>query len=313
MGADHVLELEVVTADGRFVTANAQQNSDLFWALRGGGGSTFGVVTSVVVKAHEDMPVTTVSFSFSTTNLTSFWSAVEAYMETFPAMVDAGIYSYFNMLPGTFNMAPIFAPGLSAAEVNALMAPFYNKLNELRITYSPSTTEHSSFYPAWQSAFPKELIGFTNVQSASRLFPRDNWSAEKFPITFAAFKEVVTAQGHFIGFNIAPTLAAGGNPDNSVNPAWRTCLMHAISGASWPVGASEDVIQAARDDLTYVQMEKWRSITPGSGSYLGESDIREPNFQQAFYGSFYDRLYTIKQKLDPKGVFFAVTVSTSIP
>jgi hypothetical protein len=42
MAADQLLNLEVVTADGRFVTANAKENADLFWALRGGGGSTYG-------------------------------------------------------------------------------------------------------------------------------------------------------------------------------------------------------------------------------------------------------------------------------
>jgi hypothetical protein len=44
MAADQLLNLEVVTADGRFVTANAKENADLFWALRGGGGSTYGYV-----------------------------------------------------------------------------------------------------------------------------------------------------------------------------------------------------------------------------------------------------------------------------
>lgn len=38
MGADHVLEIGVVTGDGRFVTASSAENADLFWALRGGGG-----------------------------------------------------------------------------------------------------------------------------------------------------------------------------------------------------------------------------------------------------------------------------------
>jgi len=52
MGVDNVLEVELVTADGSLVVANAEQNSDLWWALRGGGGSAFGVITSITLRAH---------------------------------------------------------------------------------------------------------------------------------------------------------------------------------------------------------------------------------------------------------------------
>jgi hypothetical protein len=48
---DNILEVDMVLADGRFVTANAKKNSDLFWAVRGGGGN-FGVVTSFLFRMH---------------------------------------------------------------------------------------------------------------------------------------------------------------------------------------------------------------------------------------------------------------------
>lgn len=51
--AASLLEAEIVTADGSIQTANACVNPDLFWALKGGGGGTFGVVTKLTVRTHE--------------------------------------------------------------------------------------------------------------------------------------------------------------------------------------------------------------------------------------------------------------------
>src|SRR5271156_878795 len=51
--AGSLLEAEVVTADGQIRVANACTNPDLFWALKGGGGGTFGVVSKMTIRVHE--------------------------------------------------------------------------------------------------------------------------------------------------------------------------------------------------------------------------------------------------------------------
>ncbi|KAK5987508.1 FAD-linked oxidoreductase pytB [Cladobotryum mycophilum] len=50
LGVDHVLAARVVLADGKVVTASPQENPDLFWAIRGGGGGTFGIVVEWTLK-----------------------------------------------------------------------------------------------------------------------------------------------------------------------------------------------------------------------------------------------------------------------
>ena len=55
LAAAGLLEAEVVTADGKIRTANACTNPDLFWALKGGGGGSFGVVTKVTLRVR-DLP-----------------------------------------------------------------------------------------------------------------------------------------------------------------------------------------------------------------------------------------------------------------
>jgi FAD/FMN-containing dehydrogenase len=52
LGADNMLEFKVITADGSLTVANAVSNPDLFWALRGGGAGTWGVVVEATMKAY---------------------------------------------------------------------------------------------------------------------------------------------------------------------------------------------------------------------------------------------------------------------
>lgn len=315
MAADHVLSMEVVTPDGRFVTASEKSNRDLFWALRGGGGSTFGVVTSVVLKVYPKMRVSVATWSFTTSanvSTEAFWGGVRAYYDEFVRFTDKGTYSYFQLVgtgPGSFvfSMAPFVAPGMTKTDLEALLKPMFTKLSALGIAVTPVYNEYSSFKPAWEKHFPLESVGTATLKTASRLFPKANWlDAAKADATFNVLRETVEGGTVMLGFNIAAPLKSG-NPDNAVNPAWRNTVMHAIAGSIWAPGSSTEVITTATKKLTYEVMQKWRDVSPGAGAYMSEADIMEPNFQQAFYGDKYDRLYQLKQHYDPFGVFYAPT------
>ncbi|KAJ3038055.1 hypothetical protein HDV00_001015 [Rhizophlyctis rosea] len=316
MGSDHALEFNVVTPDGKFVTASKDENRDLFWALRGGGGSTWGVATSVTVKAYPTIPVTTLSFIFSTPNDDAFWSIIKAYFSTFNAFADAGCYSYVAIfVPQTFFFSPgIFCPNQKPADMERLFKPVYDQMAKVNVTATGKDLQYfDNYYDAWAHAFPKEPVGGITGQAASRLFPRENFanpsSNPLFGKTVQAIREVVSKYNFFIGFNEAPTLKAGGvtADETSVNPAWRRANLHAITTAQWAANATKAEIEAIRYELTHVQMKKWRDLSPGSGAYLGESDINEIDFQHSFWGNHYERLYSIKQKIDPLGVFYAST------
>ncbi|KAI0883298.1 FAD-binding domain-containing protein [Annulohypoxylon maeteangense] len=315
MAADQVLSMEVVTSDGRFVTANEISHPSLFWALRGGGGSTFGVVTSVVVKAYPKIKVTTLTYILATgptISYTQFWAAMRAFFDGFITYTDAGNYEYFRISKlgeGRYfsDMGPWFAPGMNKTQLQTLVAPLFSRFKELGVEVKPVYKEYDDFYDAWYASFPVEPWGSNAIRQASRLFPKSNWEdAAKLNATFDVIKSVVEEGGYIVAFNIAAAPKTG-YPDNAVNPAWRNTVMHAIMATLWNTTSSEAEMKAASDRLTYGWMQRWRDVSPGAGAYMSEADYIEPDFTQAFFGDNYARLYRIKQFYDPFGVFYAHT------
>ncbi|KAF4973619.1 hypothetical protein FSARC_159 [Fusarium sarcochroum] len=315
LGADQasVLSIEVVTANGHFITANEDKNTDLFWALRGGGGSTFGVVTSYTVKAFPKMKAAVMTFSFTTSETVSydaFWTAVRAYWQLLPTFNDAGNYEYWAVTHGdgdalAFSMVPWFAPNHTLAELKTLVAPLFHTWKGLSIEFNVTESEHDSFHGAWAAGFPREVVGGAKTKTAGRLFPTENFEdPTKFNKTFDALKSLSDKGGQVIGFGI--TGGPGPYPDNAVNPAWRGAAMWAISVIDFPEGSPWDVISEKGETLTNEWMKPWRDVTPGGGAYASEADVTEPNFEQSFYGAEkYAKLLSIKDKVDPSGLFYA--------
>jgi ribonuclease T2 len=96
-GAENLVSLEVVTADGELVTANETSHPDLFWAMRGGGGSTWGVVTALTLKAYAS-PANGVAMSL----VTAFGNACEKGLQGFES-VARGYANWTNDLSSRFS------------------------------------------------------------------------------------------------------------------------------------------------------------------------------------------------------------------
>lgn len=147
LGADQVLEWEVVippspsTAhpEPRLVTATPfNEHEDLYWALSGGGGGTFGAVVSVTVKAVEDFETAGATLMFSAAGLEdrkTFLKGVQAWLEALPEIVDLGAGAIWFLLKDVLAVSPVMAPRVKARELEEAFKPVLEKLDGLGIPY----------------------------------------------------------------------------------------------------------------------------------------------------------------------------------
>jgi FAD/FMN-containing dehydrogenase len=342
LGVDQVLELRVVTADGRYVTADAQTNRDLFFALRGGGGSrsmpsaltvlntkltrpgTYGIITSAIVKAHPQINLTIASFTFALGNTTSttpgpsvtvadanvFWKGFnEVYAFGIPT-IDAGGYLWTTANSNQMQVQ-VQMPGLTPAEATTFVQPLIRTLNNLGIPVAITTPPTTQVYSS-QTGSHGGSPG--NSYFASRLFPRAVFeNATLFAAAMTAARAAVEAGYRFHGLNMAPTVKAGGYAAPAgVNPVWRDVAMHADVFTTVNMGALSPTEAAAEQRRLNGYMDALRAATPGGGAYFNECDVLEPDWQTSFFGSNYGRLVRIKRDWDPWHVFWAPTTPGSV-
>jgi hypothetical protein len=312
VGSDQIVALEVVLANGRFVTVTPTVNKDLYWAMLGGGGGTFGIITSAIVKVHPKIPVTVTTWSLMSQGISveTFWDAVKFYFDNFPIYNEAKTYSYFQLLklaPGTYmwNMNPFFSTNKTIEETEALLKPFYAKCKELGIDLAVNNTHYDSFYPAYQAAFGNQnyFVGGAAATPGNRLLPTENWANEDIRNqTFAALQNAV--ENAFM-LNVYHQHAADefNTGINSVNPAFRNLQSQIVA-----INSIQDLTaagwKAASKQLNDKVMTPLREVSPGGGAYGNEADIGEPDWQQSFWGKNYPRLVQIKQKYDPTDLFW---------
>jgi hypothetical protein len=250
LAADQVLEWEAVLADGRLVVASPFQNSDLYWALSGGGGGTYGVVISMTSKAYPELQTVSGNLSFSDTGIsrTTFFAGVEMFTSLLPSIGDAGGASVWWLTNNSMSTTPTTIPRGTEALYNALFDPLIGFFKKNGMQYSTYETriietqmlilsiftayyveEFPTFHNAYQKMNPPENI--TDELLGGRLIPR-SVVQQNLTEVVSAFRAIVEKDTGLVISGVMVNSSRVAYPNNSVNPAWRDALMSVVMGAS---------------------------------------------------------------------------------
>ncbi|KAF9458244.1 hypothetical protein BDZ94DRAFT_1174028 [Collybia nuda] len=298
LGVDNVLEFEVVTAGGVFLTVNAYKNPDLFWALRGGGGGTYAVVLSTTYVTHDPVPLTIV------TGLVNFKSPVVAkrviteFVRILPSLADSTGWGGYAFLSRNELSLLLVAPNITVDDADATLEPFFTFTKSVTVggVVQHNTTHFDSFYSWYSATFSTDGETGTNVELGSRLIPRN--LAEHNPETVA---DAMLALPHSCRINfVAGGAVSSVDPEaTGLHPDWRKAIALVYYADGWEDKAYASLIESARKRIRK-SLEILGRL--GSATYFNEASLYEKDPQETFFGSHYKRLKVIRDKYDPVGL-----------
>ena len=311
LGADNTLEFQVILANGTTVTASPTQNSDLFYALSGGGSGNYGVVWSMTIKTFPDVKVGTATLEFgidANHNEDQFFEALSVWNTLPPKINEAGgyTYTYFSSAigNGSFAMYPFFGPNITVDEIHTLLSPLLTKLTQLKFPYVYKTKSYDSYYDAFQNAFQPWMIG---GPLSSRLIPRTTIENDNAQLvaTERKFWDLGAVMVH-LTFNPNPHGAgSSASSQRAVLPAWRQSDIHFVTTLGPEVGSKNySLLVEQQATLTNTMLPALQKLAPNSGAYINEGDAFDPNWKVNFFGTNYNRLLMVKRKYDPSNVLW---------
>ncbi|KAH8725775.1 hypothetical protein GQ44DRAFT_680475 [Phaeosphaeriaceae sp. PMI808] len=319
---DQAVEFEVVTADGKIRTINECTDPDLFWAMRGGGGGNYAVLTSYKFQLHPAVPINVYSFqakfpkpdgNLDLTESKVHYDILTALALNQSLFLENGIAGY-NFVHKDKICSLQIMPSADTEAIKKITSQWHDFLsNYPGLTIGDNKYYSFKTFSAWHTFTEiPEIAGNgpvgLGIMESGRFIPRELFASTE------DIDQVVNAVLTAMQFSY--TNKAGGtaqlyatgpanHPDNSktgANPEWRKSLWHVIMGAGWTSTTTANERRQIQNTIS-ASIQPFKALTPGGGCYMNEGDWLEENWRETFFGDNYGRLLEVKNKYDPTGLF----------
>ena len=296
LSCDNLIAADVVTADGRLLRASEDENADLFWALRGGGGN-FGVATSLEFRLHPVGNIVGGPIFFELDAAADVMAFYRQYIAEAPE--ELGAFFMFQIAPplpfipeerhGDTLCGVVTCWSGPESDAAAVLKPLRDA--------GPVVAEHvgSMPYPALNSAFdallPPGLQHYWKADFVKELTD----DAIPLHVEHGSQVPVVNSTVHLYPIDGAVQQV---QPDETAF-AYRDVSFACVIAGMWPDPADNEA------NTKWVR-DYWSAIHPYSGTdggyvnFMGDDD---QNRVEANYGGNYERLSKIKAKYDPDNLF----------
>ena len=334
-----LLEAEVVTADGQVRIVNACRDPDLFWALKGGGGGSFGVVTRLTLRTHA-LPE----------YFGGAWGNIQAKSDAaFRALITRFFAHYAEHLANphwgeqvalkTDNSLELsmVQQGLSREEARAVWQPFFDWVKasaDYRITDElgaggheaqswweiqgnpsmipdkrPGASADHGYWQGDQDQVGAFLHGYDSLWLPAALL-EPAAQPRLVDAMFAASRHQKVGLHFNKGLAFAAPEAVRASLDTAMNPGVAQAFALAIIAdgerPSYPGEARPPMdLEAAHRDARAIDAAaaELRRVAPHAGSYLSESNFFNERWREDHFGANYPRLKAVKKRYDPEGLF----------
>ncbi len=296
---DSLLAVEMIDARGDRIMATETRNPDLLWACRGGGGGSFGIVTSLTFRLH---PIGAVSTYRLVWNLEDLASVLEAWQRWAP-FTDDRLTSLLHLRSSP--AAPVESIGLftgSAAELTPLLAPLA-RAARARVVEIVDTT-YIEATRRFAGVVPGEVRWRAHWHAAGRARFKNTSDFARRPLDAAGIE---TLRARLAAAPIPRAvigLDAYGGAVNRI-PEDATAFSH--RGGTLYSLQYQMYWKSGSDERACVQwaVETRAAMAPfvSGEAYVNYPDLAIRDWQTAYFGSSFSRLVSVKTRFDPDDVF----------